>query len=245
VLPGLDAHIVESCAIPQKVWRIPCAQMGCQAGAWALGQVYHKLHHRSHENALICNIELSSLNDQTCKQDVSSYISRGLFGDAATALVVRGDDRGSGLRLLGAGQYLVPQTLHDMEYEYQKDMEGYAFRTKREVVPGLQKGFFSIGEFLEGYGYGMEDIQFFLSHDGGPKVLRAVAEGLKIDESLLAASWESLREIGNVSSCVVPDVLRRTFRSPYRPSSGDAGLALGFGPGSTIVQVLGEWQEAA
>jgi predicted naringenin-chalcone synthase len=250
VLPGLDAHIVNASAIPQSVWRIPQAQMGCQAGAWALGQAYHMVRHRHHETALICNVEISSLNYQPTQQDVSSYISLGLFGDAASAEVVQSDDNGSGLRLLGTGQFLVPGSLHDMEYEYPDPEEtktttdGYVFRTKKEVVPGLKRGFDSIAQFLERFGYGLSDIQSFFCHDGGPKVLRAVAEGLKIDESLLAASWESLQEIGNVSGCAVPDVLRRTFHAPYRPSNGTLSLGLGFGPGSTIVQVLGEWQEA-
>lgn len=253
VLPGLDAHIVNASAIPQSVWRIPQAQMGCQAGAWALGQAYHMLRDRDrhHETALICNVEISSLNCQPSQQDISSYISLGLFGDAASAEVVQSDDNGgSGLRLLGAGQFLVPGSLHDMEYEYPDPEEtktmtdGYVFRTKKEVVPGLKRGFGSIAQFLASEGYSLSDIRFFWSHDGGPKVLRAVAEGLKIDESLLATSWESLREIGNVSGCVVPDVLRRTFRFPYRPSNDDLGLGIGMGPGSTIISVLGEWQEA-
>ncbi len=71
----------------------------------------------------------------------------------------------------------------------------------------------------------------------------AVVEALGVPEGLIAASRESLREAGNLSSATVLDVLKRTFADRYRPAAGMLGLMLGFGPGSTIEMLLGQWQE--
>ncbi|GHP00891.1 hypothetical protein KSF_109380 [Reticulibacter mediterranei] len=83
-----------------------------------------------------------------------------------------------------------------------------------------------------------------VSHTGGPRVLEEVERHLGVERHLLAASWESLAQIGNGSSGTVSDVLRRHFEDRYRPTNGAHGLILGMGPGSTIVAVTGQWQEA-
>jgi 1,3,6,8-tetrahydroxynaphthalene synthase len=240
LLPGLDAYLVNAGAFPCTVRRLPIAQMGCHAGAMALALAHHYLLGHPDENVLICAVELSSLNEQPADTDASTFVSRGLFGDGAAAMVVRGDDRGPGLRLFGSAQYLVPNTTSDMRYEL--DHLGNHFRTRREVVPGLKKGFPAIHIFLERYGYRASDLDFLVSHTGGPRVMDAVVEALGVPERLIAASRESLREVGNLSSVSVLDVLRRTFER-FRPHEGDLGLMLGFGPGSTIEMLLAEWRE--
>ncbi len=241
LLPALDAYLVNTGILPFQVRRLPIAQMGCHAGATALAQAHAYLLGHPDEHVLVCCVELCSLNEQSIDLDASSFVSRGLFGDGAAAAVVRGDDRGSGLRLLATSQYLVPDTLGDMRYDL--DEQGNHFRTKREVVPGLRRGFPVIHAFLERSGYRASDLEFLVSHTGGPRVMDAVVEALGVPEGLIAASRESLREAGNLSSATVLDVLKRTFADRYRPAAGMLGLMLGFGPGSTIEMLLGQWQE--
>lgn len=73
-------------------------------------------------------------------------------------------------------------------------------------------------------------------------MLRAVQQGLDLAPELLGLSWQSLHQVGNVSSVVVLDVLRRTF-DQQRPRHGALGLMLAFGPGFTSEMLLGTWQE--
>jgi len=241
LLPGLDAYIVAAGGFPNTIRRLPIAQMGCHAGVTALAQANAYLLGHPGEHVVVCCVELPSLNEQPADLDASSFVSRGLFGDGATAAVVRGDDRGTGVRILATGQYLVPGTLNNMCYEL--DELGNHFRTKREVVPGLKKGFPAIHAFLSRAGYQAGDLDFLVSHTGGPRVMDAVMEALGVSEQFMAASRESLREVGNLSSAAVLDVLARTFEDRYRPRVGAVGLLLGFGPGSTIEMLLGMWQE--
>ncbi len=87
LLPGLDAYLVNAGAFPATVRRLPIAQMGCHAGATALAQAHAYLLGHSDENVLVCCVELCSLNEQPADLDASSFVSRGLFGDGATAAV--------------------------------------------------------------------------------------------------------------------------------------------------------------
>ncbi len=241
ILPGLDAYIVNHMGLPHAVRRLPIAQMGCQAGATALAQAHHYLLGHPNENALVCALELCSLNVQPDDTDDSAFVTMGLFGDGCYATVVRGDDREAGLHILDTSQYLVPDTLSDMMYW--NDERGNHFDTKREVVPGLKRGFHAIHTFLTTCHCPPSDLSFLVSHTGGPRVMNAVIEGLGVEERLIAASRESLREVGNISSASVLDVLTRTFDT-YRPYQEQRGLLLGFGPGSTIEMLLGTWQES-
>src|SRR5205823_4738644 len=132
----LDAYIVNHSDLPFDVRRLPIAQMGCHAGATALAQAYQYLQgdHRK-GNVLICCIELCSLNEQPLDEEASMFVSRGLFGDGASACVVRGDAQGCGLRLLDTQQFLVPDTIEHMQYDL--DEWGNHFATRREVIAGL------------------------------------------------------------------------------------------------------------
>lgn len=240
LLPGMDVDIVNALDFPPDIRRLPVAQMGCHAGVMALSQAHQYVEAHPGENVLIVNLELCSLNEQPDDTDISSFVSRGLFGDGCLACVVRGDDAASGPRILATRQHLVQGTITHMQY--QVDGLGNHFGTHREVVAGLKRGFPAIGAFLQDHGWETDDLAFLICHTGGPRVMDAVRDALGLDERLLAASRESLRMVGNLSSATVLDVLARTCER-YRPRPNARGLILGFGPGSTIEMALVRWQE--
>lgn len=240
LLPGLDAYIVNHMDLPFHIRRLPIAQMGCHAGVTSMAVAHDYLLGHPSKYVLVCNIELCSLNEQPDDTNVSTFVSRGLFGDGAYAAVIRGDDRANGLRLLATNQYLVPDTIPHIQYRV--DEKGNHFDTNREVLLGVKNGFPAVHTFLATHGYHPSDLEFLVCHSGGPRVMDLVIDDLGIDEHLIAASRESLREVGNLSSATVLDVLCRTFKQ-YRPHDGALGLVLGFGPGTTIEMALARWQD--
>ena len=58
-------------------------------------------------------------------------------------------------------------------------------------------------EFLQEHHLGLQDVDYWISHPGGPKVLEAIERGLDLDDEALSISWESLAEVGNISSSSV------------------------------------------
>lgn len=240
ILPGMDAHLVNALDMPYNVRRLPIAQMGCHGGATSLAQAYQYLRAYPQDNVLICSLELCSLNEQPEDTDASSFISKALFGDGCAAVVMRGDELASGPRMLATNQHLVPGTLTDICYL--NDDLGNHFATNREVLRGVKQGFPIISAFLADQGYDTSDLDFLVLHTGGPRVMNMAVAELGVAEQFVAASRESLREVGNLSSATVIDVLKRTFER-YRPEDGAIGLLLGYGPGTTIEMALIEWQE--
>jgi predicted naringenin-chalcone synthase len=156
--------------------------------------------------------------------------------------VVRGDDRLPGVRLVAGAQHLVPDSTQVIAGATSE--RGFHFATNPRVRTTVPKVIPAVERFLEQHGCKPGDLEFLVCHTGGPAVLRAVAEGLALDPALLELSWQSLREVGNVSSVVVLDVLARTVEQ-RRPRHGAAGLILAFGPGFTTEMLLGTWHEPA
>lgn len=84
------------------------------------------------------------------------------------------------------------------------------------------------------------DLDFFIFHTGGRRILDELVKRLEMDEKQIALSRQSLAECGNLSSVVVFDVLDRMFTSKER-IAGDKGMLAAFGPGFTAEMNIGTW----
>jgi len=247
MLPGPDAYIAGQLGLRSTVRRLPIQQLGCAAGGTALAQAHdflrahpHRLEDGRPTNVLVIAVELCSLSYQPEQTSISDFISAGLFGDGAAAAVVRGDDAAPGVRLLANQQHLVPGSTQVIAGTTSE--RGFHFATNPSVRTTVPRVIPVVERFLGQHGVKPGDLEFVLCHTGGPAVLRAVADGLDLRAERLDLSWQSLREVGNVSSVVVFDVLRRTF-DQRRPPEGATGLILAFGPGFTTEMLLCTWNE--
>ena len=97
-----------------------------------------------------------------------------------------------------------------------------------------------VERFLAANGLARTDIEHWIVHTGGPKVLDAFAEALALPANALERSWDSLRRVGNLSSSSVLFVLE-SFLRERRARSGEYGLLLAMGPGFCSEMALLEW----
>jgi alkylresorcinol/alkylpyrone synthase len=97
-----------------------------------------------------------------------------------------------------------------------------------------------VDAFLSDHHLGYEDIAVWVAHPGGPKVLKAMEETLPMKPAALELTWESLRQVGNLSSASVLLVLKETL-ARARPAPGSYGLMIAMGPGFCSELVLLRW----
>jgi alkylresorcinol/alkylpyrone synthase len=97
----------------------------------------------------------------------------------------------------------------------------------------------SVTAFLAERGLTIDDITSWICHPGGPKVIDAARDSLKLPESDMALSRRSLAEVGNLSSASVLHVLELTGAEPQR--EGSFGMMIGLGPGVSAELVLLQW----
>ncbi len=97
-----------------------------------------------------------------------------------------------------------------------------------------------VDAFLADYDLSRSDIDSWIMHTGGPKVLEATAEVLDLPEGSLDASWQCLRRVGNLSSASVLLVLEE-FMNRRRPAAGSYSILAAMGPGFCSELVLLRW----
>lgn len=95
-----------------------------------------------------------------------------------------------------------------------------------------------VDALLADHGLARSDVDHWISHPGGPKVICAIEESLGLDRAALAITRESLACVGNLSSASVLHVLGETQPLARR---GDLGVLMAMGPGFCAELVLLSW----
>jgi alkylresorcinol/alkylpyrone synthase len=88
----------------------------------------------------------------------------------------------------------------------------------------------NVAEFLAPFGLVLDDIDHWILHPGGAKVIDAYQAALAIDPERLSHTRAVLRNCGNMSSTTVFFVLD-AFLKAGQPGPGEYGLLAVLGPG--------------
>ena len=238
--PSIDARLVNRLGLRTDVKRTPIFGLGCVAGAAGVARCSDYLRAFPEQTCMLLSVELCSLTLQPDDLSVANLIATGLFGDGSAAVVLRGAATDSG----GIG---VPATrsvfYRDTERVMGWDMVDSGFKiVLSAMVPAMVRDNIrrDVDEFLQQFGLGRRDIRHWVVHTGGPKVLEAFAEALELPAEALARSWNSLRQVGNLSSASVLFVLRE-FVQMTDVKPGEYGVLLAMGPGFCSELVLLKW----
>jgi alkylresorcinol/alkylpyrone synthase len=238
--PSIDARLINRMNLRADVKRNPMFGLGCVAGAAGIARAAdYVLAYPNHVAALI-SVELCSLTWQRNDLSMANLISAGLFGDGSAAVIVTGEDRpANGPCILGTRSSFYRGTEDVMGWDISE--EGFRIVLSNEVPNMVRKHLaHDVDAFLADNDLKRDDIESWIMHTGGPKVLEAAAESLALPDGALSVSWESLRRVGNLSSTSVLLVLDE-FMNRRRPSPGSYSIMAAMGPGFCAELVLLRW----
>jgi len=189
---------------------------------------------------VLLSVELCSLTLQLDDLSIPNLIASGLFGDGAAAAVIVGDERqADGPSIVASRSVFYPDSEDVMGWDISEN--GFKVVLSADVPNVvLQHVRRDVDAFLDEQGLTRDDIAAWISHPGGPRVLKAMQQALELPDEALAASWRTLRELGNLSSTSVLLVLDQTMREKP-PAPGEYGLMLAMGPGFCSELVLLRW----
>jgi alkylresorcinol/alkylpyrone synthase len=155
-------------------------------------------------------------------------------------VLVTGSEReAEGPEILATRSVFYPQTEHVMGWDISE--KGFTIVLSPEVPAMVERHWaHDVDKFLGDMGLCRKDIGSWILHSGGPKVLEAMAATLKLPEGALDASWECLRQVGNISSVSVLLVLEEVMHHRH-PAPGTYGLLGAMGPGFCSELVLLRW----
>ena len=239
--PSIDARLINRMSLPLELKRVPIFGLGCVGGAAGIARAADYVRAFPDQAAVLLSVELCSLTVQKRNLSTQNLIATALFGDGAAAVVVTGRDLGAapGPQVVATLSSFYPDTEDVMGWDITE--QGFEIVLSRRV-PTVVEQFLAadVQRFLASQGLTRDDISSWIMHTGGPAVLEATARALGVPDSALAASWECLRRIGNLSSASVLFVLEDVMRN-HKSERGSYSLLAAMGPGFCAELVLLQW----
>jgi alkylresorcinol/alkylpyrone synthase len=239
MIPSLDAHLINLMGFRSNVRRMPFTELGCAAGAMALGRAADFLKAQSGGKVLIIAVELPSLTFQRKDISQANLISSILFGDGAAAVLVTSEPRTRRPKILVSETYTFPNSLDAMGFDLRDS--GFHILLSKDV-PELIGGQIRdlVDGFLERHGRKREDIKGWILHPGGARLLGNIEIELGLTKCQTQPSWDILGNVGNLSSATILFILQEWLdKRPLKP--GDYAFAAAFGPGFSAEFLLLQW----
>lgn len=244
--PSLEARIMNILPFSKNTKRIPIWGLGCAGGASGLSRAFEYCKAFPHAKVLVVAVELCSLTFQKDDLSKSNLIGTSLFADGAAAALICGDETNFNQytskalpAVLDTQSTLMDDSLDVMGWDI-KDNGLYVVFSKS--IPSLVEKWLepNVTEFLQNHGLTSSDIEHFIAHPGGKKVINAYEKALGLAPEKTAASLEVLREHGNMSSATVLYVLQKFMNQPIH--AGEYGMITALGPGFSSELLLVRWE---
>ncbi len=233
--PSLDALLMERLPFKRTVRRLPIFGLGCVGGAVGLARASAMADAYPGSVVLFRGVELCALWFRRAEIGKSNIVATALFGDGAAATILVTEGRGP--RIVASGEHTFPATLDVMGWDVADDGLSAIFsRDIPHLVETELRGV--LDTYLARSALSRGDIDVFLSHPGGTKVLDALESAFGIASGSLADSRTILRDYGNMSAVTLLFVLERALREGALASDGwSRALLSAMGPGFTTAFV--------
>lgn len=230
--------MLQRLAFRTDVQRSPLFGLGCAGGVLGLARAAALAQAAPRSRVLLLVVELCSLTFRRQDRSKSNIVATALFGDGAAAAVItcREDDLGSAdaPRLGPWGEHTWPDSLDVMGWEVAED--GLKVVFSRDI-PTLVRDDLRpvIDAFLERNDLRLGDIDDFICHPGGAKVLDALEDCFELQRGHLKTARQTLREHGNMSAATVLFVLRAALDARARGRQLMTTLGPGFTAGMLVL----------
>jgi len=236
--PGLSALYIKHLGFRENTRRLDVVGMGCNAGLNALQNVADFCFAHPGRLALLVCAEICSgayVFDMTMR----TAVVNSLFGDGVAALVVGAGPelaQYEGPAILDFESHIIPDAIAAMRF----DLEGpkFSFFLDRDIPYVLGNHVEKpVNRLLARAGLKRRDIQKWIIHSGGRKVIDTMKYNLGITNYDVRHTLRVLQDFGNLSS--------GSFLFSYQllleegsTRSGEYGVMITMGPGSTIETCL-------
>jgi alkylresorcinol/alkylpyrone synthase len=208
--PSIEARVMGALGFRPGVMRVPVFGLGCAGGVSGLSIAARLARAQPGANVLLVALEICTLSFRLDKLTKANVVATALFGDGAAACVLRADEEIGLAEVEGAGEYTWPDTLGIMGWDV--DPQGFGVIFDRDIPPFAEQNIApALEAILGGAGLDFDDIDRFVFHPGGMKVLHAVEHALWLGQGALDHERDVLSDYGNMSGPTALFVLKRVI----------------------------------
>ncbi|MEM8787143.1 MAG: 3-oxoacyl-[acyl-carrier-protein] synthase III C-terminal domain-containing protein [Pseudomonadota bacterium] len=240
--PTLEALALKDMGFRTDVLRVPVFGLGCAGGVSGLAIAEAQAAARPGSKVLLVVVETCTLSFRSDRMQKADIIATVLFGDGASAACLSTENtRADGLNIaFGPGyQHTWIDTLQIMGWDVDDVGLGVIFDRS---IPDFATEHFADAVYgaLAATDLKPAQIDRFVCHPGGAKVVDAIERSLGLDQGILDAEREVLRGYGNMSAPTVLFVLDHVLKAGARGQM----MACALGPGFTA-SFIPLWVEMA
>lgn len=230
IIPGIDVHLMESLGFKRNFIRLPLFGYGCSGGMAAINRVNDYLIANPKKSFLICAGETVSMQYED-DNSISKIVSNSLFGDGFATLLMVGKEHRlaieAPINIIDTRSYIFPNS--DLVVSQWMTDSGLSTNLNLKL-PNLIRDEVKkpITELLFDNDINVGDIEHWILHTGGPKIIESFCESLTLDQEKIEASFEVYKNYGNQSSVSVLSAMENSLR--INKNKG-LGFLMGLGPG--------------
>jgi alkylresorcinol/alkylpyrone synthase len=224
--PSLDARAATTVGFRRNISRVPVFGLGCAGGVSGFSIASRLAQARPGTNVLFVALELCSLAFRLDKLTAANIVATSLFGDGAAACILRAGDGGD-IYVEGAGEYLWPDTLDIMGWDVDPAGFGVIFQSSIPafVYDNMRT---AVGDILARLDLTIDNVERFVCHPGGTRVVKALEAALSLDQGSLDHERSVLADHGNMSAPTVLFVLERMLKAKMPNRAVMTALGPGF-----------------
>jgi alkylresorcinol/alkylpyrone synthase len=242
--PTLAHRLVERFDMDPATDKYHVVGVGCASAVPLTRLVSQSLTAHPHKKGLIVAAESMSgmLTRSTPSDHRAKTIGSALFGDGCAAAVIENvaatQNGTGGATVVSSQVHQIAGTLGAVRMELSDD-DSY-LHLDRDLPDLAASGLPElVDRFLGSSGLARSDIDHWIVHPGGPRILGRVREALDLSREQVQDSYDVLAKRGNVGTASIFYVLHETLRRG--PQHGQRGLMVTVGPGVTVGLMLLEF----
>jgi alkylresorcinol/alkylpyrone synthase len=231
--PSIDARLFNHLHFQPDIRRTPIWGLGCVGGACGLAHANDYIMAYPKAKVLLVAVELCGLTFHFADFSRSNFVATALFGDGAAAVLLSGE--GEGPTILDQRATTWPDSLDIMGWNIvDAGLQVVFAKAIPRMVTTNAKA--DIDSFLGRSNLQIGDMDYFLIHPGGAKVIEAYIKTLGLKNEQLTYSESVLSRHGNISSVTVLYILDNVMEE--KMILGKYGLLTALGPGFSSQNIL-------
>lgn len=239
--PTLAHRLIEHFQLDPATDKYHIVGVGCASAVPLIRLVKQSLHENPGKKGLIVAAEsMSGLLMRALPDDErAKTVGSAIFGDGCAAMVIENGSSTHGPVIVASKVHQITGTLGAVRMELSDD-DSY-LHLDRDLPDLAAEGLDAlVDDFLEPLELSRDEIDHWVVHPGGRRILECVRDALGLSREQLEPSYHVLATRGNVGTPSIFYVLSETVRM-RDPQPGERALMLTVGPGITVGLMLLEF----
>ena len=243
--PTLAHRLVEHFRMRPDTDKYHVVGVGCASAVplmRLLGQCLHG--HPGQPGVIVAAESMSGILSSTGAEDPrAKVVGSAIFGDGCAAALLSDDPGADGPAITASRVCQIPGTLDAVSLEL-AGADIY-LRLSRDLPDLAAAGLDElVGRFLHEHGVNRREVDHWMVHPGGRRIIDCVQEALSLSDEDVGVSRDVLARRGNIGTPAIFYVLHETIEQ-RGPCAGDRGLVVTIGPGISVGLMLLQWSGGA